>query len=72
MKQTIKFICLLIMISFFFVVVNVNATNKGESETFIVNVAGKSDIQSGSISLSYDDSSLELTNASWIITGTLI
>ncbi len=72
MKQTIKFICLLIMISFFFVVVNVKATNKGESETFTVNVAGKSDIQSGAISLSYDDSALELTNASWIITGTLI
>lgn len=72
MKQTIKIICSLIIIAFLLVVVNVQATTKGSSETFNVNVTGKSDIQSGAISLLYDSSALELTNASWTLSGALI
>ncbi len=72
MKQIFKSLCLLIMVSFLFVGLSVQATNKGASETFNVNIAGKSDIQSGSISLSFDDNALELTEASWTVSGALI
>ena len=72
MKQTIKIICSLLMLSVLLVGINVNATNKGASETFNVNVTGKSDIQAGAISLTYDSEALELTSASWTLTGALI
>ncbi len=72
MKQIFKSLCLLIMVSFLFVGLGVQATNKGASETFNVNVTAKNDIQSGSISLSFDDKALELTNASWTVSGALI
>ena len=67
MKKTFKIICSLLMLSFLFVVFNVQATTKGSSETFNVNIVGKSNIQAGAISLSYDNTALELTNASWKI-----
>ena len=72
MKQIFKIFCSLIIVTLLFVAINVNATTKGSSETFNVNVAGQSDIQSGAISLSYDSTALELTNASWTINGVLI
>lgn len=72
MKQIFKIFCSLIIVTLFFVGINVQATTKGGSETFNVNIAGKSDIQSGSISLSFDSNALELVNASWTVTGALI
>ena len=72
MKQAIKLICSVLLMGLLFVAVNVQATTKGSSETFNVNVTAKGNIQSGSISLTYDKNALELTNAAWTITGTLI
>lgn len=72
MKQTIKIICSILLLVVLFMTINVSATPKGSSETFKVNVTAKDNIQSGSISLVYDQNALELTSASWTISGTLI
>lgn len=72
MKQTIKIICSLIILVALSLIINVQATTKNGTETFNVNISGKSNIQAGAISLSYDADALSLEEAKWLVTDPLM
>ncbi|MBQ8292770.1 MAG: hypothetical protein IJX78_03045 [Bacilli bacterium] len=65
MKKCLKLVCSLFMIFVLGLVMNVQATYKGATETFNVSVESTSNINAGGIEFTYDTSALEIQSGEW-------